>query len=96
MSVVALDPSQVGKIGIGVLIGLVVLGLALGAVIASLVGRLVILAIVIALGTLVWQQRTVIEHRITKQRCQLNTTFFGIHVTAPADVVQACQKQLSR
>jgi type II secretory pathway pseudopilin PulG len=96
MTVIALNVDQVGKIGVGLLIGLVVVGLVLGFLLTTLVARIVIAAVVIALGTYVWQQRVTIQHDLTKNRCQLSTQFFGIHVKAPADVVAACQKQLNR
>jgi type II secretory pathway pseudopilin PulG len=92
MSAIALNASQVPNLGAGLLIGIVVVGIVIALIVSSLVSRIVIAVVVIALGTYVWQQRTVIEHRITKDKCQLNTTFFGIHVKAPADVVQACSK----
>jgi type II secretory pathway pseudopilin PulG len=94
MSVTALTASQVPNIGIGLLIGIIVVGVVIAIIVSSLVSRIVIAAIVLALGTYVWQQRTVIQHRITTSKCQLNTTFFGIHVKAPADVVQACQGKI--
>jgi len=46
------------------------------------------LVVVVALGVLVWQQRTVIEDHVKK--CQLNMTFLGIHVNAPKDVREHC------
>ncbi|MDP9093184.1 MAG: hypothetical protein M3N95_09665 [Actinomycetota bacterium] len=94
MNAIALTASQVPNIGTGLLIGLVVVGIVIALIVSSFVSRIVIAAIVLALGTYVWQQRTVIEHRITKDKCQLSTTFFGIHVKAPADVVQACQSRV--
>jgi hypothetical protein len=94
-TVSALDVGGVRNIGTGALIGLVVVGLLLFLVIKSLVGRIVIAVVVIALGTYVWQQRVTIEHRLTKDKCQLSTTFFGFHVRAPADVVQACRNRTS-
>jgi type II secretory pathway pseudopilin PulG len=96
MRIVALNASQVPNIGTGVLIGIVVVGLLLAIVVTSLIGRLVIAIVVIALGAYVWQQRTVIQDRITKDKCQLSTTFFGVHVKAPADVVKACQQHITR
>ena len=63
-------------------------------ILTSLVVRVVIVVIAVALGIYVWQQRSVIESRISKDKCQLNTTFFGIHVKAPNDVVQACPTAL--
>jgi len=87
-SVTALDSSQITKIGIGVIIVLVVVGALLSLIITAIVGRVIILVIVVGLGVLVWQQRTVIEDHVKK--CQLDMTFLGIHVSAPKDVKQAC------
>jgi hypothetical protein len=93
LHVSALDVGGVRNIGTGALIALVVVGLLLILVIKSLVGRIVIVVVVLALGAYVWQQRLTIEHRLTKDKCQLSTTFFGVHVRAPADVVQACRNR---
>jgi hypothetical protein len=95
MSAAALEISGVRNIGTGMLIGLVVVALLLVLIIKSLVGRIVLAVVVIALGTYVWQQRTNIEHKLTTNKCQLSTTFFGFHVKAPNDVVQACNKHVN-
>jgi len=42
------------------------------------------------LGAVIWQQRATIESRVKK--CQLDMTFMGIHVHAPADVRAQCKK----
>ena len=89
-SVAALDSSQITKIGIGVIIGLVLVGFVLSLIITAILGRVIIAVVVVALGVLVWQQRTVIEDHVKK--CQLDMTFLGVHVNAPKDVTQACLK----
>jgi uncharacterized metal-binding protein len=89
-SVTALDSTQITKIGVGVIIALVVVGFVLSLIITAIVGRIVIAVVVVALGILVWQQRTVIEDHVKK--CQLDMSFMGIHVDAPAHVQQACKK----
>ena len=88
-SVAALDSSQITKIGIGAIVGLVVLGFVLSLIVTAIVGRVIIAVVVVALGILVWQQRTVIQDHVKK--CQLDMSFLGVHVNAPKDVVQACQ-----
>jgi protein-S-isoprenylcysteine O-methyltransferase Ste14 len=88
MTALALDSNQIGKLGVGVIVGLIVLGVLLSLVITAIVGRVVILVVVVGLGLLVWQQRTTIEDHVKK--CQLNMTFLGVHVTAPKDVQQRC------
>ena len=90
-SVTALDSTQITKIGVGVIIGLVVVGFVLSLIITAIVGRIIIAVVVVALGVLVWQQRTVIEDHVKK--CQLDMSFLGIHVNAPNHVQQACQKR---
>jgi uncharacterized metal-binding protein len=87
-SVTALDSTQITKIGVGVIIALVVVGFLLSLIITAIVGRVVIVVVVVALGILVWHQRTVIQDHVKK--CQLDLTFLGIHVSAPDDVQQAC------
>jgi hypothetical protein len=86
----ALDSSQIGKIGIGVIIALVVIGVLLSLVITALVARLVIVVVVVVLGIFVWQQRASIQDHVKK--CNLSMSFFGIDVHAPADVVSRCRQ----
>jgi hypothetical protein len=93
---IALNAAQVPNIGTGVVIGVAVIALLLVIFLSNLVVRVIIVVLAVALGAYVWQQRTVIQDRITKDKCQLNSTFFGIHVKAPEDVVKACQQHLSR
>jgi uncharacterized metal-binding protein len=89
-SVAAFDSSQITKIGVGVIIALVVVGFLLSLIITAIVGRVVVLVVVVALGALVWQQRTSIENHVKK--CQLNMSFLGVHVNAPKDVQAQCRK----
>jgi protein-S-isoprenylcysteine O-methyltransferase Ste14 len=90
MTPVALESNQITKIGVIVIVALVVIGLVLGMVVTAIVGRLLILVVVVVLSVLVWQQRTSLKNKIDD--CKLNATFFGVHVSAPNDVVQSCQK----
>jgi hypothetical protein len=85
----ALNSDQIGKIGIGAIVAVVVIGLLLGMIISAIVGRLIILVIVVGLGVYIWQQRASIEDHV--KDCNLNMSFFGYHVDAPADVVQQCR-----
>ena len=93
MTIEALDSSNIGKIGVATIVALVVIGLLLSFFITAVVARVVILVVVVALAVLVWQQRTSIQDKIDK--CQLNGTFFGVHVSAPDDVVKKCQQKSS-
>lgn len=88
----ALSSARITTIGVVVIIALVVIGILLSLVITAIVGRLVILIVVVALGALVWQQRTHIEDQINKDKCNLHATFFGFHLDAPDSVKQACQE----
>jgi len=94
MTAAALDSSQIGKIGVGIIIALVVVGLLLSFFITALIGRLIILVLVVVLGGAVWQQRQHIEDNINKHKCNLSASFFGFSVKAPSDVVRACQQNL--
>jgi hypothetical protein len=87
-SVAALDSSDITKIGIGATIAVVVIGLLLSMIITALVARVVILVVVVLLGVFIWQQRAVIEDHVKK--CQLNMSYFGVHVDAPQSVQDKC------
>jgi hypothetical protein len=88
-STAALDSSQIGKIGIGAIVALVVVGVLLSLAITAVVGRLVIVAAVVVLGAVVWQQRTTIQDHVNK--CELSMSFFGVAVHAPRQVVDECR-----
>jgi hypothetical protein len=90
-TVTALDSTDITKIGVGVIIGLVVVGFVLSLIVTAIVGRVIIALVVVALAILVWQQRTAIEDHVKK--CQLDMTFVGIHVDAPDHVQRACLKK---
>ncbi|MDT4938591.1 MAG: hypothetical protein QOG80_2262 [Pseudonocardiales bacterium] len=96
MTPVALDSTQIGKIGIGVIIALVVVGVLLSLLVTAVVGRIIIAIVVIVLGAVVWQQRASIQDKINKHDCKLSGSFFGFTVKAPADVVRACQQQVAK
>jgi hypothetical protein len=84
----ALDAGNITKIGVGVIIALVVIGILLSLVITAIVGRIIILVVVVVLGVFVWQQRSSIEDKISKQSC--NLTFFGMHLDPPDSLKQHC------
>jgi protein-S-isoprenylcysteine O-methyltransferase Ste14 len=90
-TVEALDTGNITKIGVIVIVALVVVGVLLSLVISALIARVIILVVVVGLAVLVWQQRTHIKDQVDK--CQLNATFFGIHVSAPQSVVNECNKK---
>jgi protein-S-isoprenylcysteine O-methyltransferase Ste14 len=86
----AIGSADITKIGVGVIIALVVIGVLLSMIITAVIGRVIILVVVIVLGIFVWQQRTSIKDNINAHKCDLSTTFFGIHLDAPDDVKRAC------
>jgi uncharacterized metal-binding protein len=88
-SAVALDSGQITKVGVGVIVVLVLLGILLGLVITAIVARVIIAIVVVALGALIWQQRTSIEDHVKK--CNLDMSFLGMHVDAPNHVSRHCQ-----
>ena len=87
----ALNAGDITKIGVIAIIALVVIGILLSLVITAVIGRLIILAVVIVLGVFVWQQRTSVRDSFDKHKCDLNATFFGVHLDAPDSVKQACR-----
>jgi protein-S-isoprenylcysteine O-methyltransferase Ste14 len=91
-TVEALDAGDITKVGVIVIVALVVIGALLSLVITALIGRLIILVIVLVLGIFVWQQRTHVKDQINSHKCDLNATFFGIHLDAPDSVRAACNK----
>lgn len=101
-SVEALQSTDVTKIGIGVIVGLVVLGALVSLVVTAIVGRLIVLVVVVVLGIFVWQQRGAIQTKVDDFKkghvatCQFDKTFFGIHVKAPASLIAECQKNLAK
>jgi len=89
----ALESDQIGKIGVGVIIGIVVIGLLLSLLITKLIGRLVILVIVVALGAFVWQQRSSVLDNVCHKQ---DLSFAGIHVDVPKDVQAHCQDTVNK
>jgi protein-S-isoprenylcysteine O-methyltransferase Ste14 len=90
-AVEALSSSDVTKVGIIVIVALVLIGALLSIVITAIVGRIIVLVVVVALAVLVWQQRTHIKNQVNSHKCDLNATFFGIHLDAPDSVKAACR-----
>ena len=88
-SALALDSSQITKIGVITIIALVVIGFVLSLIITAVIGRIIIVVVVVALGVLVWQQRSSIQDHVKK--CELDMSFLGVHVDAPKDVHEHCQ-----
>ena len=87
---IVLNSDQIGTIGIGAIVGVVVVGLLLSLIISAVVGRIIVLVIMVSLGAVIWNQRASIEDSVKK--CQLDMTFMGVHVQAPHDVQAQCKK----
>jgi small-conductance mechanosensitive channel len=96
MTTLALNSDQIGKLGIGIIVALVVLGLLLSLIVTAIVGRIVIALVVVVLALVTWQQRSSIQDKINKHDCKLSASFFGFTVNAPDDVVRACNQQLKK
>jgi len=96
MTALALDSDQIGKIGIGIIVGLFVLGALLSLVVTALLGRVLIAVVVIVLAVVTWQQRSSIQDKINKHDCKLSASFFGFTVKAPDDVQRACAEKLNK
>ncbi|WP_375478112.1 hypothetical protein [uncultured Jatrophihabitans sp.] len=91
LNATAINAGDVTKIGVITVVVLLVLGVLLSLVITAIIGRLLIAVVVIVLAVVVWQQRGHVKDSFDKQTCDLNATFFGIHLDPPASVRQACK-----
>jgi Flp pilus assembly protein TadB len=94
MPAVALSSNNITTIGLIIITAIVVIGVLLSLVITALVARIVILVLVVGLAVLVWQQRTYIKDKF--DNCDLQATFFGIHLDAPQSVIDQCNQHVRR
>ena len=94
-TVEALGAGNITTIGVGVIIAIVVIGALLALLVTKLLARVFLIVVVVALAALVWQQRGHVENEVNKHACNLNATFFGVHVDAPDSVKQACRDHTS-
>lgn len=94
-TVQAIGSDDITKIGVGVIVVLVILGVIAVSLISAIIGRAIVLVVVVVLAVLVWQQRTHVENSINNHACNLNATFFGVHLDAPQDVEKACRSKNS-
>lgn len=87
----AFSTEQAKTVGIFA-IGVVVLaGILLSVIITKITGRIIVLAVVAALGIFVWVQRGAIDDAAKK----CDATFFGIHLTPSDQAVKKHCQQLS-
>jgi hypothetical protein len=87
----ALQSTDLTKLGLVVIVGLLVVGVLLSLILTALVARIIILVVVVGLAVLVWQQRSSIKDDI--DNCHLSRSFFGITVHAPQSVVNRCKAE---
>ena len=83
----AFSTDQAKAAGIVVIIAVVVVGALLSFLVTKLTGRLVVAAVVVALGIFVWTQRADIED--AAKNCKV-PTFFGIHLSPSKAVTEHC------
>ena len=94
-TVSAISSDNITTIGVGLIVAVVVIGALLSFLLTRLIARVIILVVVIVLGVFVWQQRNHVRDAVNMHACNLNATFFGVHVDAPASVKQACRSHTS-
>ncbi len=87
------NTGNITTIAIVVILAIVVLGAVLSFVVTAIIVRVLMLVVVVVLGVVVWQQRGSIENKVNQRACQLDTTFFGVHVDVPVSVRSSCAKQ---
>jgi hypothetical protein len=85
---VALSSDQIGKLAIGVIVGVVLLGFIAGRIVNAVIARIIIALVVIGVGVLVWSQRNSIETRV--KNCDTNISFFGFHTTLGTTAQARC------
>lgn len=88
---VALGSDDLTTLGVGLTIALVIVAVLIVLAVKALVVRVVTVVVVVVLGVVVWQQR---EHvRDAYNSCNVDVTYFGIHLDVPAGVRQACAQR---
>ena len=75
--------------GLILAVGLPVIGILLALVIKAVVMKVLVLLVFVGLGFLVWTQRAAILDYV--HTCNGQATFFGVTVTMPQAVQDACR-----
>jgi hypothetical protein len=88
MADVALSSDQIGGLAIGVIVAVVVVGFVIGLLVNRAIARVLVAIVVIALGVLVWSQRTSLQNRV--KNCDSNISFFGYHTTLSSSAQAHC------
>lgn len=83
------DLDTVKTWGLILAIGLPVAGILLALVVKAVVMKVLVLVVFVGLGFLVWTQRTALMDYV--DTCSGTATFFGVQVTMPAAVNDACE-----
>lgn len=89
-TVEALQSSDVNKVGVGLIIAVVVVGILVLLAVGALIARIIVLLVILGLGLVIWQQRGVVQDRI--KNCHLGTSYLGIKVQAPDDIIAQCKR----
>lgn len=89
-TVEALESGDVPKVGIGAILVLVVVGILVFLALSAIIARVIVLLVVVGIGLLIWQQRGVVQDRI--KNCHFDTSYLGLKVQAPDDLVTQCNK----
>ncbi len=89
-TVEALQSSDVNKVGVGLIIAVVVVGILVLLAVGALIARIIVLLVILGLGLVIWQQRGVVQDRI--KNCHLSTSYLGIKVQAPDDIIAQCKR----
>ncbi|WP_375486789.1 hypothetical protein [uncultured Jatrophihabitans sp.] len=91
----AIGSDDITGLGIGLTVALVVLAVLIVLVVKALVVRVLTVIVVVVLGVLVWQQRQHVRDAYNSHSCDLNATYFGVHLDAPDHVRRACAQRRS-
>jgi hypothetical protein len=89
----AFSTDQAKAVGIFAIVVIVIAGVLLSFVFQKLTGRLIVIALVVGLGILLWTQRDAIDHDARK----CDAKFLGIHLTpSNKQLKQHCQQIANR
>lgn len=84
----AFSSDQIGKVAIGLIVAVVVIGFVLGLVLNAIVARIIVAVVAIGLAVLVWTQRTSLENRV--RNCDTDVSFVGVHVNLSSAAQSRC------
>ena len=85
----AFSTDDAKSVAIVAIVVLVVLGAVASFIVTKLMGRLIVAALVVALGIFIWTQRADIED--AAKHCKV-PTFVGIHLTPSKSITDHCRQ----